>query len=190
MPTSLPVHTLATAPATARPALEGVQRSLGFVPNLFATLAGAPPALDAYLAIDAAYAKTSLSPTERQLVLLATSVENACHYCVAAHTVVAGMSKVPADVIDALRAGQPLADTRLEALRRFTIAVVSRRGWVADEDVASFLAAGYTREQLLEVLIGVTLKTFSNYLNHIAATPLDAAFAAARWEPATKAPAA
>jgi AhpD family alkylhydroperoxidase len=173
--------TPATAPDASKPMLEGAQRAFGFVPNLLGNMAHAPALLQAYLAVSAAFDMTSLSPTERQVVLLATSVNNACTYCVAAHTVIAGMQKVPADVVEALRTGQPLADAKLQALRAFVEETVESRGWPSVATEAAFFEAGFTPEQALEVLVGVGQKTLSNYMNHLVGTPLDEAFSGAAW---------
>lgn len=170
-----------TAPAAARPILEGAQKAFGFVPNLLGNMANAPALLQAYMAVSAAFDQTSLSAAERQVVLLATSVRNECTYCVAAHTVIAGMQQVPADVVEALRTRQPIGDTRLEALRRFVEEIVESRGWPSVATERAFFDAGYSQAQALEVLVGVGQKTLSNYMNHLAGTPLDAAFASAAW---------
>ena len=115
------------------------------------------------------------------MVLISASVDNGCDYCVAAHTTIGQGAHVDQAVLDRLRADQPLPDARLEALRRFTKAVVRERGWAGEADQAAFLEAGYTESQALEVVLGVTMKTLSNYTNHLAATPLDAAFAGNAW---------
>ena len=81
--------------------------------------------------------------------------ENECAYCMAAHTGMAKQENVPEEVIDATRNGTPYADARLEALRKFTRAVVGNRGWVSDEAVEAFLAAGFERRHVLEILVGV-----------------------------------
>ncbi|MFN7943094.1 MAG: carboxymuconolactone decarboxylase family protein [Thermoanaerobaculia bacterium] len=178
------VHTPETAPEASRFALAGAQSKFGFVPNLIGMLADSPAAVGGYLGIGEQFDRSSFTPAERQVVLLAVSFENGCDYCMAAHTVVAGMSKVPALAIEALRTGEPLPDPRLEALARFTRTVVRERGRVLEPDLAAFLAAGFTHAQVLEVVLGVAMKTLSNYANHLARTPLDPAFASARWEPA------
>jgi len=85
-------------------------------------------------------------------------------------------------VIDAIRAGEPIDDAKLEALRQLTQALVRGRGH-AEAEIAAFVEAGYEPSQVLEVLIGISLKTLSNYTNHIVETPLDDAFAARAWEP-------
>jgi AhpD family alkylhydroperoxidase len=178
---SYPIYTSETAPSVSQPILHGAKKSLGFVPNLFGMMAGAPALLKAYATLSQIFDETSLTPTERQVVLLEVSYQNECTYCVAAHSVIAGMQKVPADVVDAIRSGAPIADRKLESLRRYVAAVVAGRGWPSEEAARSFFAAGYSQAQALEVVLGVGMKTLSNYANHIAQTPLDTAFAKAAW---------
>jgi uncharacterized peroxidase-related enzyme len=176
-----PVHTTDSAPEAARPILTGAGKNFGFVPNLLGKMATAPALLKAYTQLGALFDQSSFSATERQVVLLTVSAVNGCDYCVAAHTVIAGMQQVPAPVVTAVRDDAPLADPKLEALRRFTAAVVTRRGWPDATDLESFTAAGYGAQQALEVVLGVGMKTLSNYTNHIAGTPLDDAFRPAAW---------
>jgi uncharacterized peroxidase-related enzyme len=178
------VHTLESAPEAAKETLAGAKKAYGFVPNLLAVMAEAPALLEAYRSLGALFDKTSLSPSERQVVLLTASYENACEYCIAAHTVIAGMQKVPNDVVQAIRDGKPILDRKLQALRRFTAAIVNSRGWPSDADTEAFLSAGYSRAQILEVVLGIGMKTLSNYTNHIADTPLDQAFAKSTWSKA------
>ncbi|WP_256936082.1 carboxymuconolactone decarboxylase family protein [Caballeronia sordidicola] len=83
------------------------------------------------------------------------------------------MIKMDPAVIEALRAGVPLPNAKLEALHRFTTLVVRDRGFVPEVDIVAFLAAGYTRQNVLEVVLGVAAKVMSNYTNHLAHTPLD-----------------
>lgn len=176
-----PLHTLETAPAEARDKLEAVQSKMGFIPNLFGKLAEAPTALEAYLALTALLEKTSLSPPEQQTILLAVAVENRCEFCVAAHSGGAKQAGVPQTVIEALRERREVPDPRLGELARFAQAVVRERGWVADSELQRFLEAGFTRQNVFEVLIGVSLKTLSNYANHIAGTPLNRELEALKW---------
>lgn len=178
------VHTQDTAPEAARETLARAKKAFGFVPNLLGVMAEAPALLNAYTTLSRIFDETSFSPAERQVVLLTVSYENGCDYCVAAHSVIAGMQKVPGDVVGAIRDGKPIADAKLEALRRFTAAVTKTRGRPSEDDTTTFLAAGYSQAQVLEVVLGVGMKTLSNYTNHIAKTPLDQAFAKAAWSKA------
>ncbi len=114
-------------------------------------------------------------------MLLTASRLNGCEYCVAAHSTVAKLSEVPASVVNAVREDRPLEDPRLEALSQFTRLVVEQRGWVGEAAVDAFIDAGFTRAQVLEVVLGVAMKTLSNYTNHLAEPALDAAFAGEEW---------
>ncbi len=161
------------APAASKAGLEGAKAAFGFVPNLQATMAESPELLAGYSALWELVAKTSLTPHEQQVVFLTSNLENECHYCMAGHTALAKMQKMDPAVIAALRSGTPLPDARLEALHRYTGLVVRQRGWVSDEDTDAFLAAGFTRRNVLEVILAVATKVMSNYTNHIAHTGLD-----------------
>lgn len=170
--------TIETAPAESRATLEGIKKGFGFIPNLMATFANSPTVLHGYLAMDSVWEKGTFTPQERNLILLAASVENECGYCTAAHsTILKGFLHTPVEVVAAVRSGTPLVDAKLNALVTLTKEIVAQRGHVSEATVDAFLAAGYTAPQVMEVLIGVALKTISNYLDHINPATLDAAFA-------------
>ena len=178
------IHTVDSAPAASRETLAAAQKKFGFLPNLLGELAAAPAAVQASVPLNELLGRTSLSPVAQQVVLEAASMANGCHYCVAAHTAGLKMAGFADDQIDALRDGRPLADSKLEVLRVFTISVVERRGRIGDADLQRFLDAGYAGAQVFEVLLGVAMKTLSNYSNHIADTPLDKQLQPFAWEPA------
>jgi len=166
-----------TAPEKSRPILENIQKSFKFIPNLFGVFANSPVLLEGYVGLEKTFDKGSLSAVERQIILLSASVENSCGYCMAAHsTLLKAFMHVPAEVVSAVRANQPVSDPKLEALVALTKEIVRERGHVHAEVMDNFLAAGYRKDQVLEVLIGVALKTMSNYLDHISPTELDPAF--------------
>ena len=177
------VHTIDTAPVASVQYLRDAQRSMGFVPNLIGVLAESPAAVEGYLTLMSIFEKSSLTPVEQQVAILAISRSNECDYCMAAHSVVASMQKVPADVIQAIRNDKPIADEKLEVLRLFATTVIEKRGWLSDDDVAAFISAGYSQAQILEVLLAASLKTLSNYANHLIETPLDDAFSSRAWHP-------
>lgn len=179
--TTFPVHSLDTAPEASKPILTAAQKGMGFVPNLFRVMAEAPAAVEAYATLMDIFERTSLSASEKQTVLLSVSYVNKCEYCMAAHSTVAAMQKVPPEVIESLRNGTPLEDPRLEALAGLTREIVETRGWPSDAAKSAFYAAGFRAAQYLEVVVGVSLKTLSNYVNHAADTPLDGAFSAQEW---------
>jgi len=170
--------TIATAPEASRPALEKVQKSLGFIPNLMAIFANNPTVLEGYLALGAVFEKGSFTPREKQIILLAASLENNCNYCAAAHSAIAkGVLHTPSEVIEAVHNNTPVPDGKLNALVSLVRELVRERGYAKDKTIQKFLAAGYSKEQVMELLLGIALKTISNYLDHISPTPLDHVFA-------------
>ena len=179
--TTFTCHTLATAPADSRDLLARAGKAWGFVPNLHAILAESPQALSGYVTLFELVGQSSLSPAEQQVAYLAINYVNECEYCMAGHSLLARMAKVPADAIAAARENAPIADARLEALRRFAHAVARKRGHVGDAAVDAFIAAGFTKRNVLEVVLAVATKTISNYTNHIVHTPAEAATAETAW---------
>ncbi|MFI4896686.1 MAG: carboxymuconolactone decarboxylase family protein [Phycisphaerales bacterium JB059] len=178
--TEFTLHTPETA-GESTPLLEKSAQAYGAVPNLHAVMAESPQMLRAYQAVAEIFETTDLSETERQIILMTNNRLNGCEYCMAAHTTIMQLKKVPEDVITALRENTPIQNPKLEALRRFAEQVNLTRGWPEQADVEAFLEAGYTRRTILEVILGTSLKVLSNYTNHIAQTPLDAAFAKNAW---------
>ena len=179
--TTFPVHSSETAPEGSRPILAATQNKFGFVPNIIRVFAEAPAIAEAYTTVMDIFERSSLSDAEQQTILLSVSFVNECEYCMAAHSMVAGMKNVPAEIIEALRSGTTLPDTKLDALAVLTRSVVETRGWPTEAAKEAFFAAGYGTREYLEVIVGVTVKTLSNYVNHAADTPLDTAFEAAKW---------
>ncbi len=165
--TRITALTLDQAPAGSRPLLESVQRSLGFLPNVFKTLAHAPAALNGYLALSQALAKSSLSAAERETIALAASQTNGCEYCLAAHSVFAGKAGLDAEAIRGAR------DGRLNALARFARLVTEHRGQLSHVQLAEARTAGLSDAKIVEVIANVSLLTLTNYLNNLAATEID-----------------
>lgn len=182
---NLNIHNESTAPVAARAALETVKTAYGMIPNMLGVLAENPAALEGYLSLSRIFDTAGFTPLERQVVLLTVSIENACHFCVAAHSAASAAAKLDAIVIEALRNNQPLRDARLEGLRMFTRRMVRQRGFVSDADVMIFLRWGWDKSAIFGVILGVALKTISNYTNHVAETPLNPAYKPFAWAPNT-----
>ncbi len=182
--TTFTTHTIESAPAASQPLLQGAKDALGFVPNLFANMAEAPALLEAYLTLTKILGTTDLTETERQIILMTNNRLNGCEYCMAAHTTLSQMAKVPNDVIESLRAGTPIHDEKLEALRQFSIVVNETRGHPSDSNIQTFMDAGYSRQTVLEVVLATAFKVLSNYTNHIADTQIDDAFKPNEWSKA------
>ncbi|MDV7202248.1 carboxymuconolactone decarboxylase family protein [Roseovarius sp. 10] len=185
--TDFTIHSAETAPEESRPLLETSQKTFGRIPGLHAVMAEAPALLEGYQQLHKLFAeKTSFDKDELTVVWQSINVEHECHYCVPAHTGIAKKMKVDDAITNALRDETPLPNDRLEALRTFSLAVVRDRGNVDAAAVDAFLAAGFTKRQVLEVILGVSQKVMSNYTNHLAETPVDEPMKAFAWEKARK----
>ena len=186
--TTLEVHTLQSAPLESQPVLAEAEQTFGAIPNLFGVFAESPAILKAYAALGSILDDSSLfSATELQVVLMTTSFENECGYCMAAHSAIATQQRVPQAVLDSVRNGLPIGDVKLEALRMFTQEVVRKRGVLSAQDIEAPIAVGYTKRHLLEVVLGVGFKTLSNFTARFTATPVDASFQRFAWTPPTPA---
>jgi len=160
---TFPLHTMDSAPTAAKDLLEKTQQNFGFIPNLIGVMASSPAVTEAYLSVAEIFSCSGLSAMEQQIVLLTVSHYHECCYCMAAHTAIAGMQNLDADVVQDIRDGQAIADNKLEALRKFTRLLVENRGWLNDDEVQAFLDAGYERSHVLDILVGVAQKTLSNF---------------------------
>jgi len=178
------LHTIESAPEAAKSDMETAQKTYGTIPNLYRGFATNPATLKVYLSFNELLKEHGqLTPIEQQVVYLSVSAENGCTYCVGAHSVLADMVKIPKQTLTELREQRPLSDTKLEALRRFTLSVMEHSGRVPEQDLADFQVAGYDQRHVLEVLTILAQKTLSNYYNHIAQTPLDDMFMSQQWMP-------
>lgn len=172
--TSFTSHTIDTAPEGSKAKLAEVAKAWGFLPKLHGKLAESPLALEAYDTLFGLVAKkATLSPIEQQVAYQAINVFHDCKYCTAGHTYLSRQVKMDEAAIAALRDGTAIPDARLQALRLFAEAVVRERGFVGDAAVDAFLAAGFTRANVLEVVTIAATKTISNYTNHITRTELE-----------------
>ncbi|MBL4591937.1 MAG: carboxymuconolactone decarboxylase family protein [Phycisphaerales bacterium] len=176
-----------TDPANANQAqqeiFEKANKRFGFVPNIVNAFSESPVLAAAMLGLYAKFDDTLFNAVESHVVLQTINVLNECHYCVPAHSTIARNGGVDETLDDALRRNEPLADSKLETLRQFTTQMVQQRGHVSQDQFASFIKAGYTRQSALEIVLFITVKTLTNYGNHITGTDLDEAFKPLEWSP-------
>ncbi|MDJ0518342.1 MAG: carboxymuconolactone decarboxylase family protein [Trichodesmium sp. MO_231.B1] len=175
------IYNLETVPQESKQALAHAEETFGFIPNLEGILAEAPALLKASVTLWDLFETTSFTEVERQVIYLTANYENNCDYCMAAHSGLAKMIGMSQENVEALRNGTSMPDKKLQALRRFTQQMVQTRGWVKDNEIEEFMAAGYSKQQVLEVILGIAIKVIHNYTNHIAKTPLDKQFKPNIW---------
>jgi AhpD family alkylhydroperoxidase len=166
-------HTVESAPPAARRSMTAVVSHLGYLPAATARWAASPQLLDAFGRLTATFDATSLDPLARETVVLTMATRNQCHVCVAMHT--ASLVTMGADdaIVTALRAGSPLPDPRLEAVRAFTLRVLDTAGDVGDAALRDFLGHGYTARNALEIVVGIGTYTMSTLANRLTGAPVD-----------------
>jgi len=165
--TDFTFHTPTNATEPAKSLLNNIQEGYGFIPNLFAYMAEAPATLEAYLTLNALVAKTSLTAAQQQVTLLAVSVENECDFCTVAHRAMGKLNQSNAQTLSALNTGKKIDDASDAALAAFAQSITKNRGRPNDAEVQAFLDAGFTKQQIFEVILIVSIKTLSNYSNHL-----------------------
>lgn len=177
------VHTIESAPAASKPALQGLQQAVGIVPNLAATMAESPTLVNGFVGAFGNFHGGSFTGAQKQALLLTNAVANRCAWAVAFHSTMALEEGVSAADVDALRARRGPADPALAALTAFTRALIERRGHVEPADLAALRDAGFTAAQALEVIAGLAVSIMANYAGNITQPPLEAPFAAQAWQP-------
>lgn len=175
------IHSVETAPEGSRPLLEGMKKNLGMVPNLAAAMSESPELLGGFLAVRDIYLGGTFTPGEIQVLSLTAAYENECAWCMAFHTLMALKEGVSREDVDALRAGFSPSEPRLKALSDFARRMVSARGAVSNADVERFCAAGYTRAQALEAVLGMAFSLMANYAGHLVDAPLEEPFQPHAW---------
>ncbi len=160
--------------------LDGTKAKMGFVPNMYRTMGNSAGYLDSYVHGYKAFRQSSgFTAPEQEIVFLVISGANGCNYCTAAHSMIANkVAKLDESLLEAIRNGHAMADEKLQALAHFTWHVMDSRGLITKDEAAAFFAAGYSEQHILDVILAISVKTLSNYANHVFHTDLDTEFAA------------
>lgn len=177
------IFTPETASSENTETLLALTDKIGFLPNVFAVMGGTPAALGGFVALNQSFGSTTLSATEREIVQIAASVENDGAYCVAGHTSFAKKQEVAEEIIKAVRTRNIIDDPKLAALHEFTRLVTIKRGKLDAGELEQFIAAGYSESQVMEVILGVCVKMFSNLTDNVLKFPLDEEFSEYVWDP-------
>ena len=152
--------------------LDNVRQTMGATPNFFTAFANAPAALESYLGFNKALSSGKLDPKLREQLAVMVAGFNGCDYCASAHTFLGNKTGVDSTELQANLEGHSL-DRKTQAALRFAMALMETRGQVNDETLQAVQSAGYTDEEVIEILAHVALNTFSNYFNQTAQTNID-----------------
>lgn len=150
---------------------DNLKKNVGMVPNLYAAMANSENALATYLSFSTA--KSSLKAKEKETINLVVSQVNDCDYCNSAHTAIGKLNGFTDEQIIELRKGYATFDSKLDALVKFAKSVAENKGHADQTAINKFYAAGYTNENLVDVLLVVADKVFTNYLFALTNVPID-----------------
>jgi AhpD family alkylhydroperoxidase len=173
MTMTYPIHTLRSAPEASQPVLAQVQQTFDLIPNIAGAMANSPELLKAFLGLFQQVHSGTFTEAEIQTLLLTNAVTNACNWAVAFHTMLALKEGLTQADVDAIRARNLPADTRLSALSHLARRLIETRGHVPAHDLEGFIAAGFTQAQSLEILAVIAASTITNYAGTIAQPPLE-----------------
>jgi AhpD family alkylhydroperoxidase len=148
-----------------------LKKALGRVPNLYAVMALSDNALGNYLAFQ--NAKNTFSNKEKEAANLVISEVNGCLYCQAAHTFIGKMNGLTEEQTLEIRRGSAAFDNKLNALVALAKEITVERGFVSEETLDNFLKAGYSRGQVVELVMLVGEKSAMNYLHAVTKVDID-----------------
>jgi AhpD family alkylhydroperoxidase len=180
--TNYPIHTIASAPENSKSGLEQLQQAFGVIPNIAAAIANSSKLINALVGVFQQVHSSSLTEQENQIVLLTDAVANSCTYAVAFHTTLALKQGVSPEQTSAIRERRVPADKRFAALSTLAKTLIEKRGHLSKEELDSFIAAGFTKEQVLEVIAIVAASTITNYAGTITNPPLEDPFRQHAWQ--------
>jgi alkylhydroperoxidase family enzyme len=178
---NFPVHTVDSAPERSRPALQQLQSTFGMIPNLIGAMATSPVLIDSLVGLFGKVHGGSFTEAQVQTVLLTDAVTNGSTWAVAFHTTLALKEGIDPTDVQAIREGRLPKDGKLAALSGLAKMMIEKRGRLDERDVDRFLAAGFGRDHLLEVIAAVAASTITNYTGSITKPPLESMFEAHAW---------
>jgi alkylhydroperoxidase family enzyme len=179
--TSFPIHTIETAPERSKPALRQLQSAFGIIPNIAGVMATSPVLINSLVGLFGNVHGGSFTEAQVQVVLLTDAVTNASTWAVAFHTALALKEGIDAADVQAIRDGRLPKDGKFAALSALAKTMIEKRGRLDHQDIERFLAAGFGKDHLLEVIAAVAASTITNYTGSITNPPLEAPFQAQAW---------
>jgi alkylhydroperoxidase family enzyme len=179
--TNFPVHTIESAPEGSKPALKQLQSAFGMIPDLIGAMSTSPVLINSLVGLFGKVHGGNFTEAQVQIVLLTDAVTNASTWAVAFHTALALKEGIDPVDVEAIRDGRLPKDRKFAALSALAKTMIEKRGRLDDQDTERFLAAGFGKDHLLEVIAAVAASTITNYTASITKPPLDAPFQAHGW---------
>ncbi|MAX69915.1 MAG: alkylhydroperoxidase [Flavobacteriaceae bacterium] len=150
---------------------DNLNKAIGMVPNLYATMAYSETALANYLQFQ--NGKTSFSNKEKEVVNLVVSQVNNCSYCLAAHTAIGKMNGFTDEQILQIRTASSDWDQKIDALAKLAKAITVSKGTDVSEELEVFFEQGYSKANLVDLILLIADKVVMNYLHNVTNVPVD-----------------
>lgn len=152
-------HNLCSSSTASQPPATEIERQYDFIPSLYGEMTKPSVCLNAYPALTESFENSSLTPQERQIILLTVRFENGQQNNASQEFKLPEENSLPDDILDAINEDRPIQSEKLQALRHITSEIVGRKGWVSNDMIVSFITAGYSKQSLKDVLTGIGLQT-------------------------------
>ena len=160
-------------PAASQPLLDQIQQAFGATPNMFKAVSKSPAALQSMWGFFGALGKGTLGARLGEQIAVAIANANRCEYCLAAHTLMAKKAGFSSEQIHALRRGAYAEETQLDALVKFAQTLVTTTGTLPEADVAALRNAGFSDQQVIEIISAISAILFTNMVNRVNDTVVD-----------------
>ncbi|HKR42848.1 MAG TPA: carboxymuconolactone decarboxylase family protein [Paraburkholderia sp.] len=179
---NFPVYTLDSAPEGSKAAFRGLAEAFGMVPNIAGAIAGSPKLINGLTGVFQQVHGGNFTEAQVQTLLLTNAVTNGSAWAVAFHTFLGLQEGLSEADVNAIRARRLPADAKLAALSQLARTLIDKRGRLDDQDVASFTAAGFAQDLVLDVILVVAASTMTNYTGSVANPPLEEMFQQYAWQ--------
>jgi alkylhydroperoxidase family enzyme len=179
---TFPIHNIESAPEGSKAAVQQLQSAFGMIPNLIGAIATSPVLINSLVGLFGKVHGGSFTEAQVQTVLLTDAVTNGSTWAVAFHTTLALKEGIDLADVQAIRAGRLPKDSKLAALSGLAKTMIEKRGRLDDADINRFLAAGFGKDHLLEVIAAVAASTITNYAGSITKPRLEAPFEPHAWQ--------
>ena len=166
-----PVPELSSLPDDIQTAIKAVQEKAGFVPNVFLAFAHRPDEFRAFFDYHNAVMErdSGLTKAEKEMVVVATSAENDCLYCVVAHGAILRVHEKSTAIADQIAANYRKADItdRQRAMLDFAVKLCHRSAEVAEADLDTLRRHGFSDEDIWDIGAITALFALSNRMANL-----------------------
>lgn len=149
-----------------------IQAKLGVVPNFLKILANSPAALRAFLGLHGIAYEGSLDAKTRERIALTVAQQNACEYCVSAHTAIGRKAGLDNSEIEANRSGSS-KDAKAAIAVKFARSLLENMGEITSAELTEVRHAGYDDAEIVEIITHVAMNVFTNMIGKASQVDID-----------------